>query len=207
VLVEMRICIRTSLIPILIYLTVFVFENEAIGMNTLKSARELLEIAGDASSKVLSDETAESLPLATKSGSTVRIVILYYKESMRPGEEIMYPPHHIMIIDAESGKIVSFKPCSPSELGVNKSLDVPEKGFGLEPQMNSTEFWRKTDHFLELSQIVWITFALGTIPDSQTVAIIREYYSLFKQIAKKPLLPYYKAIAPDFLNWLSQISK
>ena len=172
------------------------------------SARELLEIAGATSSQVLPDETARSLPLATRSGSSVTVVILYYKESVIPREEIVYPPHRIMVLDAVSGEILRFERCSPRDLGVNKPAGVPEEGFGLDPEMSADEFWEKVDRFLDLSQIVWEVFALGTTTvDWKTAIVLREYYSLFRQIAKKPLMPYYQAVAKDFLDWLSRMSK
>ena len=177
-------------------------------MDVLKSARELLEIAGSTVSKVLPDETAESLPVATKSGTAIQMVILYYDESMIPGKEIVYPPHHIIVIDTSSGKIIRFDSCTPSKLGVDKPADIPEEGFGLDPKLSADDFWKKRDRFLELSPIVWKLFKLNPAKsDSKAIQIIREYYSIFKEIAKKPLIPYYHAVARDFFKWLDLMTK
>jgi len=61
---------------------------------------------------------------------------------------------------------------------------------------------------LELSPTVWEAFAIGRIAlDPATDAVVKEYYGLFKEIAKKPLIPYYKAVATDFFSWLDKVTK
>ncbi len=204
-----RICgwIRGAVLLSLIYFTIFSWGCQAMEMK-IRPARELLEIARATSSQVLPFQTARSLPLATRSGSTVKVVILYYKESVIPKKEIVYPPHHIMVLDSVSGEIVRFESCSPKDLGVNKPAGVPEEGYGLDPEMSADDFWEKVDRFLDLSRTVWEVFALGTTTvDWKTAIVLREYYSLFRQIAKKPLMPYYQAVAKDFLDWLNRMSK
>jgi hypothetical protein len=177
-------------------------------MSKVKSTEELLQIAGATASKVLETETARSLPLATKSFLNLRIVVLYYRESVIPGEEIVYPPHYIMVLDARSGKIIRFEPCTPRDLGVNKREGVPEQGFGLDPNMSPDEFWGRIDRFLEISPIIWQAFDSGKRKfNPKTTGFIKEYYSIFWKILKKPLLPYYSAVAKDFLKWLENFSK
>jgi hypothetical protein len=175
-------------------------------MEKIKSARELLEIAGATSSQVLPDEIAETLPMASKSAHNLYVIILYYREI--PRKELIYPPHYMMILDAVLGKVVRFEPCTPDSIGVKKPVGIPEEGYGLDPNMSAREFWEKTDRFLDLSKTIWQIYISDNMKmDSQTKNIIKEYYSIFEKIAKKPLLPYYHAIASDFLDWLSRNSK
>ncbi len=178
-------------------------------MNQLLSVQELLTIAGRTSSRTLPVETATTLPLATMSEGKLRVVILYYKESFLPGrDKKIYPPHHIMILDPLTGAVIRFGECKPKDFGLERKPDEPEMGYGLDPKMSGDEFQAKKRRVLEISPAVWEAFASGGAPvDAKTRAIVKEYYDIFKQIAKKPLAPYYHAVAQDFFDWLEKVTK
>jgi hypothetical protein len=174
----------------------------------IRTVKELLEIAGKKVSKVLPIETARNLPVVTREQNHLNMIILYYKESTIPNEQTMYPPHYFIAIDIVTGKVLRFEPCAPKDFGMDKSANVPEQGFGLDPQMTGDEFWDKTDKFLDLSSAVWEVFDSGCNSlGSREVAVVKEYYGIFKRIAKKPLLPYYHAVAQDFFDWLEKVTK
>jgi hypothetical protein len=178
-------------------------------MNQLLSVQELLTIAGRTSSRTLPVETATTLPLATMSEGELRVVILYYKESFLPGrDKKIYPPHHIMILDPLAGAVIRFGECKPKDFGLDRKPDEPEMGYGLDPKISGDEFQAKKRRVLEISPAVWEAFASGGVPvDTKTRAIVKEYYEIFEQIAKKPLVPYYRAVAQDFFRWLEAASK
>ncbi len=149
---------------------------------------------------------AMTLPIPTKIGQKVHITVFFYKEGMRPGEEIVYPPHHKITIGAATGNVIENTPVTPKDLGVPKALDAATEGYGLDPAMTSDEFWNLVDRFFEISPIVWEIYKTGlTRPSNQELKVIREYNSIFRRIAKAPLLPYYKAVASNFLEWLSKV--
>jgi hypothetical protein len=191
------------------YLGTNVIEQEVSAMNRLLSVQELLTVAGQTSSRSLPIETATTLPIATMSEGKLRVVILYYKEISRPGtDKKMYPPHHIMVLDPSSGEIIKFEECKPKDFGIDRKPDQAEMGDGLDPKMPGDEFQTKKRRLLEISPSVWEAFASGsTSVDGKSLATVKEYDEIFKRIAKKPLLPYYHAVATDFFEWLAKVTK
>ncbi|MFQ5570018.1 MAG: hypothetical protein ACE5G0_10110 [Rhodothermales bacterium] len=172
------------------------------------SAHELSAVSGSTVINVIPEPTAEALPLATRRGRRVQVVFLYYEESMVPGEEVLYPPSYILVLDASTGEVVRFEACSPQTLGVEARADQATVGFGLDPTMPASEFWNLTDRFLDISAIVWAAFAEDASQyDPETLAYIEDYRRIFERIAKVPLVPYYKAVAPDFFRWLDEVTR
>lgn len=177
-------------------------------MSRARRFRTAEEIIGQANEhhEGMSGE-AEALPLPIKQGSDVHGILLYYKEGMVPGEEIVYPPHFMVTIDASTGDIIESKSCVPSDFGVPQEPGVPTEGFGLDTDMSVDEFWDSMDRFMEISSAVWEIYATGAATlDPRNADIVREYNSIYKRIAKEPLIPYYEATAPDFFKWLSQVA-
>ncbi len=171
----------------------------------LKSAEEILYIAQKGYGIRSGD--AMTLPMPTKVGQQVYIIILYYREGMRPGQEIIYPPHHKVLINAASGKVIENSPIRPGDLGVPMAPGTATKGFGLDPKMTPDEFWNLFDRFYFISPTVWEIYQKGNNQlSAQDLKILQEYNSIFYRIGKKPSLPYYTAIASDFLNWLAEVS-
>jgi hypothetical protein len=191
---------------IFVFLTISGFSknnHNISGPTSFKSAEEILYIAQK--SYGIHAGVAESLALPTKIGQKVHIVVLYYREGMRPGEEIIYPPHHKITIDAATGKVVENRPVTPRDLGVSKDPGAATEGFGLDPAMTADAFWDFYDRFINISPAVWEIFKTGeTQLSDQDLEVIKEYNAIFLCIAKTPFLPYYKAVASDFFDWLSR---
>ena len=150
---------------------------------------------------------AHSLPLPVRKGPALHGVVFFYGEGTRPGEEIIYPPHHVVTIDAESGAIVESRDCIPADFGVSQDPDARTEGFGLDPDLTPDEFWDSFDRFLEISSAVWEIYATGAMSlDPRNVELVREYDSILRRITKEPLRPYCEAIAPDFYEWLGRVT-
>ncbi len=184
-------------------------EKKVSAMNRLLSVRELLVIAGRTSSRALPVETATSLPMATMSEGRLQVVVLYYKEISRPGKERKtYPPHHIMTLDPTTGEVIKFTECTPKDFGLDQRSNEPEIGYGLDPKMSGAEFQSFKRRFQEISPAVWELFGSGRATlDMNAKVLTKEYHTIFLKIAKKPLIPYYKAVATDFFNWLDKVTK
>jgi len=166
----------------------------------LKNAQEILGIAG-AEHDVLTGE-AEALPLPIGEATDLKIAVLYYSESTKIDEEVVYPPQRIVVVDPIDGEISDSSSCSPEDFDLS---DDPVEGFGLDPNMSADEFWEKSDRLLDISVDVWEIYRRGTSAISEgEKAVVREYDSLFKQVTKKPLLPYYTKLSPEFLSWIEK---
>jgi hypothetical protein len=169
-------------------------------------ARDLIAASNRASDPRTGDATALPLPRAVRPDRPLRVVVLYYREGMRPGEETVFPPHHQVTLDATTGRVLESTPVTPAALGVARDPGVPTRGFGLDPAMTASEFWERTDRLMELSAPVWALYATGASAlDEGNRNLVAEYETCFRRIAKAPLLPYYEAISGDFLAWLARV--
>lgn len=183
-------------------------QNDEKRIKPYMTASEIVCIATKAYPKGLMTGMAIALPVATKKNSRLQIVVLLYKESTKRGDETIYPPHHILAIDPISGKVLRNEPCTPQMFGLNQAVGIPVVGFGLDPGLSAEVFWKKHDRFMELSPEVWKAYASGASHlTQQGTQLVREYSGIFNIIAKKPLLPYYHAVAADFFKWLDGVAQ
>lgn len=167
-----------------------------------RSAQDVLAAASEAFQP--RSGVAAALPLPRNRGG--QVVVLFYREGMRPGEETVYPPHHQVIVDAATGEVVESRPCTPAELGVAKAPGEPTAGFGLDPSMPVAEFWERVARFRDLSAAVWELYADGALSlDPASRALVDDYSTCLRRVAKAPLLPYYEAVAGDFLDWVEAV--
>jgi hypothetical protein len=169
-------------------------------------ARDVIGAASASHQPRTGEAAALPLPRRAQAPHALHVVVLFYREGMRPGEEIVFPPHRMVSVDPVTGSIVESRPSSPAALGVARSPGVPQRGFGLDPAMTASEFWQRTDRFMELSAAVWELYDDGaTLLDPVSRGVVAEYDACFRSISKQPLMPYYEAIAKDFFQWLGRV--
>jgi hypothetical protein len=199
ILFSLVICLETK---------VFAKGNDGRSMRSYMTASEIAGIAEAAYADGLSTGMARSLPVAYSKNSRLQIVILFYREPAIKDVERMYPPHHIVAIDPTNGQVMKNGPCTPKMFGFDQAVAAPTQGFGLDPGVSADVFWERYDRFMEISSVVWKAYASGSSDlTQQSTQIVREYYEIFNKIAKKPLLPYYRAVAPDFFKWLEKVAR
>lgn len=171
----------------------------------LKTATEILTIAGKTASSILPDEAAETLPVPRRVNERFVIQILYYREFGSPGERRVEAPDHCMWLEPESGKVIRFWACALDELGIpNRPDAVP--GAGIRPGMTAEEYTRNHERIAAISQSVWAAFIHGGIPDDpDTRRLAREYRRLVLETTKAEVAAYLVAAAPDFFRWLDTV--
>ena len=170
------------------------------------SAHEAVGAANGAYDMCTGEAAALPLPRRSEPTRALHVVVLFYEEGMAPGEETVFPPHHVVTVDPATGDVVESRPCSPSDFGVAQAPGAPTQGFGLDPDLTADEFWELKDRFMDLSPAVWELFASeATSLDPADTGVVRRYDACFRRIAKAPLMPYYEAIAGDFLEWMSEV--
>lgn len=167
------------------------------------SVQELLRRATEVRAHLFGEARAPLLP--GKRDDSIHCIVLYYREGT-PGQEIVYPPHFIVRVDAATGDVVESRAVVPRDLGVSQEPRAPTKGFGLDPDMTGSEYRASKDRFMEISSPVWEIYATGvTTLHGQDADLVREYDTIYRRIAKAPLIPYYEAVAPDFFEWLGTV--
>ncbi len=177
--------------------------------NHFKTAKELKAIA-DSKSGLPDDTGGMGLMLPKKPAQQLTVAIFFYRTSIAGGKYKMFPPHYIMELDPVTGNVVQFRQCTPKDFGVTGSLHEPVyvTEFQPKPDPKAKDFFLKNQRFDEISPIVWNMYdAENSVIEPSKKAQVREYQSLFNDIAKKELLPYYNGLTPEFFNWLAQTSK
>ena len=173
----------------------------------IKTAQEIRTVAGRAASSVLPDEAAETIPVPKRLDGKSFIQILYYRQVGSPGERKSQPPDHCMLIDPESGKVVRFWRCTPSEIGLDKAPPTIA-GAGIQSGMTTEEYVANEERLLAISQPVWKAFFRGSVPDaSDTRALVQEYRQLFQQTATAEEAAFTRAAAVEFFQWLDTVAK
>lgn len=174
-------------------------------MESYLSASDLVSIATRAAEEELRTGMTFALPIPRKESSRLQIVLLLYRESTKKGDETIHPPHRIVVIDPQNGRVLKNEPCTAKTFGLDQAAGAPVVGFGLDPGMSAEVFWKRHDRFMEISPEVWKLYGSGaTGLPQQSRALIKEFSRIFNSIAKKPLLPYYRAVVPDFFTWLDE---
>jgi hypothetical protein len=166
------------------------------------SAHEIRDIAAEAAAALLPTEIATMLPVPLKTETGPVALVVYYSETGRPNQRTVHPPSHAMKIDLVTGKILHFGATTPERLGIRRPAPaVP--GAGIPPGLTGSEFADKRSRLLDISRDVWTAFLDGDSPvDAATRDLAREYYSLFLQITKTEVAPFYTGAAKDFFAWL-----
>jgi hypothetical protein len=167
-----------------------------------RSIRDLREIAGAESSKILPDETTETVPVPVGSGGELRFLIMYFKERGDLLHHRVLPPHHAMYLDGPTGKILQFGPISAAELGITRP-DATVAGVGMQPSISAEDAWRKRERLFDLSDILVPAYSVGvaaTDPKFQPLA--KEYWELFSERTPEKVVPFYLQAAPDFFGWI-----
>ena len=170
------------------------------------SVHELQVIGGAAASKRLPDEDADTFPIPLWTDDGLVILVMYFKEGGPPGQRVVYPPHYVMYLDGETGKVLRFKPCKPEDLGIHAPIK-PVPGVDVDPTMPADEYIRKSDRFFTLSPDVWRAYAAGSTKVSPAVAAeVKEYVDIFRSIVKKEEAPFYVAASPHYFTWLFAVA-
>lgn len=172
-----------------------------------KSAKELQDIA-DGSSGLPDDSGGMSLPMPSKRNEKLNIVVFFYGTSIAAGEWRIFPAHHVMHLDAQSGEVLDFRSIKPQDLGISHAPGqaLYSAKFNPSPDPQAEKHYSKLDRFFKISPNVWNAYMEGKVRQ-ETKPLVQEYVALFGEVAKAPLIPYYKALSPDFFRWLEDASR
>ena len=144
---------------------------------------------------------ALTLPVPLRSGDAIHLTVLRYGQPVSRVLELVVPPSFRVLLDAETGGVLDAGPCEPRDFGVLEHAPGRRiEGFGL-GDVSGEEFWRALRRLETISPSVWEAFRDRLSPPS---AEAREYLHLFLRTTYAPLLPYYRAVAPEFFRWLEE---
>jgi hypothetical protein len=153
------------------------------------------------------DSEAQTLPVPrTGDDGRFEVVVLVFRQPARLGQERMFPPHRLSVLDPTDAAVRRAAVCRPADFGVDAAPDAPIDGFGLGP-VPPKEFTAANQRLAALSPRVWEIFADGGPVTDEDRGVVREYATHFARVTYQPLLPYYAAAAPRFFSWLATAAR
>ena len=173
----------------------------------IRPIQQLIAAAGAAVELELPTETAESDPVLTSSEGRLCAVTLYYKlpPVRLPRDEFyIIPPHHRLLLDALTAEVVRFEGCVPQDFGQPHQQGAHIVGPVLPPELTYAAHEQHARTMLEQSATVWQAFADRPPLTPALAEAANAYLEALLTIAKQPLVPYYRAAAPDFFTWLDR---
>lgn len=173
-------------------------------MSSFASMDRVREAAGRAVSAVLPDEIAETMPVATRTPDGVRALVLYYRMVGPPPNGKPTLPTHAMHLDPATAKVIRLWKVTPDEVGLRAPLaPVP----GVDADMSDmNRFIDRRARFFAISPDVWEAFAQGGSPSGEGAGLVKEYWTLFRQLVHPSIAPYYTGAAKDFFDWVRAIA-
>lgn len=201
-----------KLFLILLFMLLFFQEDVNIiygeeNMERIKSMEELVEIAQTHTGikKVINIEAfTQSLPIPLYlKGQFLVGFIFFRKFGLSPSPPKVYPPRYRVLVESETGEIVEIVLVKPGDFQINLPPDNPLGEHKLSPDITMKIYLEKRKKLYQLYDEILPLYKMQKSPFLETEREeIEEFYSLFNELVEKPLLPFYKALNPEFFLWL-----
>ena len=149
-------------------------------------------------------ETAQSYPVPVQSEKGISVAFMYYmKKVAPPADPILSSPRFLMLVNPSDGEILQIKRVKPSNFGIDWPEEKPVGIYKLAPEITVEIFFKKRKQLFALyDKILPLYENSNTAINSEERKTLAEFYELFNELVEKPLLPYYKALNPDFFPWI-----
>lgn len=171
----------------------------------IKSVDEIQEACGRAASTILPDEDGDTFPYPVRVNGNDYIQVLFYSLTGELGSETIEVPHYCMWLDPYTAKVVRFWPCTPQEIGIERSAG-PISPRGNQGDLSFETLMEKRERLSAISPSVWkLFFANATSSDSETAATLREYRSLFWETSDPQETKFVVRASRDFFEWLDAV--
>lgn len=171
----------------------------------VKSVDEIQEACGRAASTILPDEDGETFPCPVKANGHEYIQVLFYSLTGELGAETIEVPHYCMWLDPYTAEVVRFWPCTPQEIGIERSAE-PISPRGNQGDLSFETLIEKRERLSAISPSVWkLFFDNATSFDSETAATLREYRSLFWETSDPEETKFVVGASRDFFEWLDAV--
>ena len=149
-------------------------------------------------------ETALSLPVLVLDGGHPTIGFFYYSVGGPFDNRVVGPPSHKVIVNASNLEQIQFIPVTPQEMGLDVAPDQALEKIELVPRKEGVESY----DYLMNQLCITVDHLFQFYPKSPDLLneaekqYILTYKTLFNKLVKKSLIPAYKALSPQFFDWL-----
>lgn len=149
---------------------------------------------------------AESWPVPTRNGGTMRLQIMVCNVLPEYGYGILYwPPKALVLIDPYAGKVESAKDVTAADfgqtVGTREPLDYDKAG------PDRDQYTRDVEALYTALDILLPAYAEGVTevqPNLKEAATT--FKRVFAKVAEEVLMPYYHAIGKDWFAWIDRMA-
>ncbi|HDM78583.1 MAG TPA: hypothetical protein ENG51_19290 [Deltaproteobacteria bacterium] len=173
--------------------------------------KELIQVveANQQVQEMIPDELARSYPvLVRKNGKYLVAFMFFFKKGMPPDPPQISTPRYLLLADPVTGEVVSLTRVTPSDFGIDLPESKPLGVHTLGKKMTMDEFLEMKSQLISLYDEVfgiYRNYEGSVSPEERKV--LSNFVRLFDILVEKPLLPFYKALNPEFFSWLKKHCK
>jgi hypothetical protein len=135
-----------------------------------------------------------------------KVATFLFLTEINPRAHVVYPPQGLVYQDPTSGKVLSAKKISPSEIGPEADVEQPLPRHPDERRLDADEqklYWEKHERLFATFHEVWWAYTQGQVRFTPQVRErIVDSANLFYEVAERRVLPWYEGLAGPFLSWM-----
>lgn len=166
------------------------------------TTQQLVQMAGSSPARWqgIPRQACQSYPIPLFVDGELRLAFLFYRKLVAPpADPILSVPRYVMQVDRATAEVVGITKVQPDFFG----LPAPEDGvlgvYKLAPKITVPIWHELRAQLFALYDRVLPAYDQGDAPEEQLLEEIRQ---AFLELAEQPLLPYYRAMGPDFFHWI-----
>jgi hypothetical protein len=155
------------------------------------------------------DELALSFPIPIYYFNRFLMAFMYFRKvGFPPARPKVYPPEYWVIIDPETKDIVELTTAKPEYIQITYLPNQPLGEHKLSLPLSVKEYLEKKAMLYDLYDCILPLYktAKNSLAEDEKQAI-HQFYNIFNLLSEKPLLPFYRALNPDFFSWLESYVK
>jgi hypothetical protein len=171
----------------------------------LLKASKLVRLARNYPAAALPETTHQSLPTPTFTREGFGVAFLYCQSMVvepRKGLQL-WPPSHTAIISAETGKLLRLATVDSATFNQSHASDKPMGACLTPPERLAEDYLVKLARYYEAYDDVCRSFAAREARVSHEAKIAAAVFQQrLTDVCEPPLAPYYRALSPEFFQWL-----
>jgi hypothetical protein len=150
----------------------------------------------------------QSQPLPTHYNSTVVVgVFLGRGEIMEPNHGfLIWPPKYVCFVDPVDCRLVKIQSITPKQYSINANEDkMLSPSFASPGKRLEDEFMTAQAQYLQSLDLLLPFFVAKKVtPEDNLPKLISNFEAAFDKVKEDALLPFYKAMAAPFFDWLAK---
>jgi hypothetical protein len=156
----------------------------------------------------ITEESVLSWPVPVKKADYMFLAFFYYPAGGPISDRKIWPPYYRVLADTELLVEIQFTPVEPKDFGINIPGNKPLGKQELSDlgDISMSEYQALVDQLYRLvDQMIPLYLESAATLGNRGRDVVRQFHKLFQKLSPKPLLPFYRALNPDFFSWIDAV--